>query len=84
MTPDEKPHFFDKPANVKKFLRGFYIVAAILVAVEFVYDRHVYHPWESLWGFYALFGFVACWLLVEVAKLIRAALGRDPDYYEKD
>lgn len=84
MTPDEKTHFFDKPGNVKKFLWAVHIVAAILLAIDFVYARYTVHPWENLWGFYALFGFVACWLLVEVAKIMRTVLGRPPDYYEKD
>jgi hypothetical protein len=84
MTPDEKPHFFDKPGNLKKFLRGFYIICAILLAVDFVHHRHVVHDWENMWGFYAVYGFVACVLLVEIAKLMRAVLMRAPDYYEKD
>ena len=84
MTPDEKTHFFDKPENFKKFLRGFYVICVILLVVDFVHDRHVIHSWESLWGFYALFGFVACWLLVEVAKILRMVAMRAPDYYEKD
>ncbi len=84
MTPDEKLHFFDKPGNLKKFLRGFYIICAILLAVDFVHNRHVIHSWENLWGFYAVYGFVACVALVEIAKLMRAVLMRAPDYYEKD
>ncbi len=84
MTRDEKTHFFDKPRNLQRFLRGFYIVCAILLAVEFVLHRHVGHDWEKLWGFYAVYGFVACVLLVEIAKLMRALLMRAPDYYEKD
>ncbi len=84
MTPDEKLHFFDKPGNLKKFLRGFYIICAILLAVDFVHNRHVIHSWENLWGFYAVYGFVACVAMVEIAKLMRAVLMRAPDYYEKD
>ena len=84
MTPDEKPHFFDKPENLKKFLRGFYIVCAFLLAVDFIHNRHVVHSWENLWGFYAVYGFVACVALVEIAKLLRAVLMRAPDYSEKD
>ncbi len=64
-------------------VRGFTIVCAVLLTVEFAVDRHVSHAWESLWGFYAIYGFVACVALVEIAKLLRALLGRDPDYYEK-
>ena len=41
MTSDEKTHFFDKPGNLKKFLRGFYILCAILLVVDFVHLRAV-------------------------------------------
>ena len=83
MTPDEKPHFFDKPENLKKFLRGFYLICAILLAVDFVFHRHAVHDWEHMWGFYAVYGFVACVTLVEIAKVLRMLLMRGPDYYEK-
>ena len=84
MTADEKTHFFDKPGNLEKFLRGFYIICAILLALDFVHHRHVIHSWEKLWDSYALYGFVACVTLVEIATLMRKVLMRPPDYYDKD
>ena len=84
MNPDEKQHFFDKPGSVQKVLRVLYACCAVLLAVDFVHHRHVIHDWENLWGFYAFYGFIACWLLVEIAKVMRMVLMRPPDYYEKD
>ena len=49
MTADKKTHFFDKPGNLKKFLRGFYIICAILLAVDFVHHRHVTHAGNRRW-----------------------------------
>jgi len=40
------------------------------------------HAWEALPGFYALFGFVACVVLVLIAKEMRKVLMRDEDYYD--
>lgn len=79
---DEKPHLFDSPRNVKRLLRTFYLVCAGLLALDFVHHRHAIHAWEELWGFYALFGFVACVALVLTAKEMRKVLMRDEDYYD--
>ncbi|MCB1865307.1 MAG: hypothetical protein KDG50_07725 [Chromatiales bacterium] len=78
------PDFFDQPKNVRRILRVFYAICAILVALEFVVHRHIAHPWERLWSFYALFGFVACVLLVVIAKEMRKVVMRREDYYDAD
>lgn len=77
-------HFFDDPANLKKVLKIFYGLCAGLLLIDFVYHRHVTHSWEGLWGFYGVFGFVACVVLVLVAKEMRKVLMRDENYYEGD
>ncbi len=81
---DEKQYLFDKQANVDRLLRGFYILCGILFALDFVVHRHVYLDWERLPGFYAIFGFVACVLLVLIAKEMRKVLMRKEDYYDVD
>ena len=78
---EEKTHLFDKPQNVRRLLRGFYAICTLLVVADFVVHRHVYHPFERLPTFYALFGFIACVLLVLVATQMRRALMRGEDYY---
>lgn len=77
-----KTSWFDHPQNVKRLLRVFYLICAGLVVVDFVYNRHVVHPLEHLWGFYAGYGFVACVILVLVAKELRKLVMRDEDYYD--
>ena len=49
--------------------------------MDFMFHRHVEHPWEVLWGFYAVFGFVSCVALVLVAKQMRKILMRQENYY---
>ena len=80
---DEHRHVFDNPANVRLLLRVFYVICALLVLVEFVFHRHVSHPFENLFGFYAVYGFAACVALVLIAKQMRKVLMRDEDYYER-
>ncbi|MGI9309652.1 MAG: hypothetical protein ACR2P6_10345 [Gammaproteobacteria bacterium] len=80
---NEKKHFFDDPNNVKRVLYIFYAGCGLLFALDFVIHRHVYHSWENLWGFYPIFGFVACVILVEAAKWMRTFLMRSEDYYDE-
>lgn len=80
---EEPRDFFDKKENIRLILRVFYALCALLFAADFVVHRHVYHRWESLPGFYAVFGFVACVVLVLLATQMRKALMRDEDYYDK-
>jgi hypothetical protein len=81
---DEKQHLFDKPENVNRLLRGFYIVRGVLFALDFVLHRHTIHAWEDFPGFYAIFGFVACVVLVLVAREMRKIVMRREDYYDVD
>jgi hypothetical protein len=80
----EKKHVFDDPKNVRLLLRIFYICCVVLFLADAVYHRHAVHPWESLFGFYALYGFGACVLLVLIAKEMRKVLMRREDYYDDD
>ena len=81
---DEKQYMFDKPENVSRLLRGFYLICAILFVLDFVLHRHVSLKWENIPGFYALFGFIACVVLVLVAKEMRKVVMRKEDYYDVD
>ena len=78
----EKQHFFDSPENVRNALHVFYAFCLGLLLVDLVYHRHVIHAWEAVWGFYGLFGFIACVTLVLVAKELRKVLKRREDYYD--
>lgn len=79
----EPADFFDKPENIKKMLNIFYVVCALLVIVDIVVHRHIYHDWENIPAFYAIYGFVGCVVLVLIAKLMRKFLMKEEDYYDK-
>ncbi len=78
----ERPRFLDRPATQRRIRRVFYALCAVLVALEAVVHRHAEHPWEASFAFHALYGFVACVLLVLAAKQMRRILMRREDYYE--
>ena len=80
---DEKKYFFDNPDNVKRVLQILVACCVLLFALDFVIHRHVMHSWENLWGFYPVYGFVGCVILVLVAKWMRTFLMRSEDYYDE-
>lgn len=75
--------FFDKPKNVKIILNVFYAICVVLVILDFVIHRHIYLSFEEIPAFYAIYGFVACVVLVVLAKLMRLVLMRDEHYYDE-
>lgn len=80
---DEELALFDKPMNVKRLLYGFYTSVVLLICVDLYYHKHSVFPWEGYFGFYAVFGFVACVILVIVAKyVLRPLVMRKEDYYD--
>lgn len=84
MAEQHEPNgFFDKPENIKKMLNVFYVICGLLVVVDFIVHRHIYHSWENIPAFYAIYGFVGCSLLVFVAKWMRTFLMRKEDYYDE-
>ncbi|MFT5111253.1 MAG: thioredoxin-related protein [Parasphingorhabdus sp.] len=79
---DTKKHFFDHEKNVRLVVRALFACCALLAIADFFVHRHISHAVESLPGFYAFYGFVACVVLVLVAKEMRKLLMRDEDYYD--
>ena len=79
----DKKHLFDNPRNVKRFLRVVYAICTGLVILDLVFERHVFHALEAIPGFYAIYGFAGCALLVLVAKEMRKFLMRDEEYYDR-
>ncbi len=80
---DEKVYYFDKPANVNFVLRIFYAICGLLAAADIFVHRHIMHSLENIFGFYAIYGFVACVALVLIATQLRKVLMRDEDYYDE-
>ncbi len=81
-TPPEKTHMFDNPRNIKRVIYVLYALCAITFAADAFIHRHIDHPWEELFGFHGVYGFVACVLLVVGAKELRKLIMRKEDYYD--
>ncbi|MBE0499805.1 MAG: hypothetical protein IBX47_00055 [Desulfuromonadales bacterium] len=83
INTNEKPGIFDKPENVKRLLRIFYLCVILLLIVDIFYHKHTYFAWEGYFGFYSVYGFVACVILVIVSKyILRPMVMRKEDHYD--
>lgn len=78
----ERSYWLDRPANVNKLVYGFYVLCAILLAIDVFVPKHGPFAIEHVFGFYGLYGFIACVALVLVAKLLRRVVMRPEDYYD--
>ena len=80
---NEELGMFDKPKNVKLLLVIFFALTAAVLAIDLFYHKHAYFAWEEYFGFYAVYGFVACVVLVIVSKyILRPLVMRKEDYYD--
>ena len=73
-----------KRRTVNTLIAALAAACALALAADFVIHRHVSHPWEALPSFHALYGFVACVVLVLAAKEMRKAIRRREDHYDHD
>ena len=80
---DPKRYLFDNPRNVRWVLCALYAACFVVFVADAFVERHVDHPWERLFGFYGIYGFVACVLLVLLAKELRKLLMRKETYYDE-
>ena len=79
-------HIFDNPRNIRRLLLVLYAICAALVVADFFIDRHHHgpqHPWEIVPAFYAIYGFVACVILVLAATQMRKLVMRKEEYYDR-
>ena len=76
-------HWLDKPHNVRLLWRVFLAVLALTVLAEFAVVLHPHFAIETLFGFHAWFGFLACAALILAARALGLLLKRPDTYYER-
>ncbi|HEY7459302.1 MAG TPA: hypothetical protein VH765_11180 [Xanthobacteraceae bacterium] len=81
--PARKSYWLDKPRNVDRLVHTFYVICALLVAIDVFVAKHGPFAIEHVFGFYGFFGFVACVALVLIAKQLRRVIMRPEDYYDR-
>ena len=77
----EQP-WLTRPETIRKLWRLFIAVLAAVVLAELLVPQEAHFDVERLFGFYALFGFVACAVLIVLAKALGVFLKRADTYYD--
>ncbi|UTW53311.1 hypothetical protein KFF05_08170 [bacterium SCSIO 12827] len=77
-------YWLDDQKNVRKIIITLFIVCGLLFLADGFYEKHSHFGFEDVFGFYAIYGFVMCVILVLAAKVMRIFLMRDEDYYDRD
>jgi hypothetical protein len=77
-------HDFTGPLSpgVATLLKWFGAACVALFVADFFIERKTHAPKEGIPGFYPVYGFVGCVLLVLIAKELRKVVMRDEDYYD--
>ena len=81
-NPDEDS-WLVRPSSIRLLWRIFWAVLALTVAAHAVIDVKGYFGIDGWYGFGAAFGFLACVIMVVVAKGLGLLLKRDQDYYRE-
>lgn len=79
---DEKTYWLDDKRNVDKVWWALIAGCAVVFVADAFYQKHPEFEIEYLFGFYGLYGFIACVFVVLLAKALRRILMRPEDYYD--
>ena len=79
----ERKYWLDDPRNVDRVVYGLYAVCAVLLAIDVFVPKHGPFAIEHRFGFYGIYGFVACVGLVLAARGLRRIVMRREDYYDR-
>jgi hypothetical protein len=76
-------HWLDDRRHQRLLWRLFLGVLALTVLVEPFVDLHPHFTIESVFGFHAWYGLLACAAMIAAAKLLGVLLKRRDDYYDR-
>jgi hypothetical protein len=75
-------HWLTRPQTIRNLWIVFGVVLAAVVVAELFVTPEVHFAIERVFGFYALFGFASCAVLIVVAKVLGLLLKRPDTYYD--
>jgi len=75
-------HWLTRPRTVRRLWQAFIAILALTVLAELAIEAHPHFAVERLFGFNALYGFLACAVLILVAKGIGLVVKRPDTYYD--
>ena len=82
--PTQKDHWLVRPSSIRLLWWVFAVILALSVAAQLLFKVKGYFNIDGWLGFGAVYGFLACLMMVLVAKALGWVLKRDNDYYQAD
>ncbi|HEX6268544.1 MAG TPA: hypothetical protein VFZ81_16780 [Burkholderiales bacterium] len=76
-------HWLTRPRTIRRLWQVFIAILALTVLAELAIEAHPHFAIERLFGFNALYGFLACAALILVAKGIGLFVKRPDRYYDE-
>ena len=80
---ESRNYWLDNPRNIDRIVWTIYGICLALLLVDFFVPKHGPFAVEHWFGFYGIYGFVACVGLVLAAKEMRRIVMRPEDYYDR-
>lgn len=74
-------HWLTRPSTIRRLWQVFIAVLAATVLAQLAVELHPHFAPERLFGFNALYGFLACAALILLAKGLGLFIKRKDDYY---
>jgi len=79
---NETKDFLERPGTIRALWLLLWAICGLTVGLEFFFERRPHFDIDGFFGFSAVLGFVACALLILLAKLLGFALKRKENYYD--
>jgi hypothetical protein len=77
-----REHWLVRPRTIRRLWVGFAVVLALIVLAQAIVPIKSHSSLDGWPGFAAAYGFIACVVMVLVAKALGALLKRRDDYYD--
>ncbi len=78
----EDEHWLRRPATIRWLWTIGICLLIIVTLMDFIVHKHPHFGLDGLFGFYSLFGFGACAVMVIFAKALGVFLKRKDTYYD--
>ena len=78
----EKPGYLERPGAIRKLWIILFIVCGLTVLPEFFLESEPHFGVDHYFAFHALLGFIACAVLILLAKVAGFILKRKEDYFD--
>lgn len=79
-----KQHGLYRPENIRRLWWAGGVILVLTVLAQLFVPLHGYFRIDSIFGFHAAYGYLACVLMVLFARLLGLLIKRPDDYYHDD